>query len=179
MADHDGEVAAAVRDEGERVAGVERQRRQHRKDLAPKILREVRPDRVGVLVRLEEPDAMLFERRAERFPPAGRLILHQPRGAAANRGELLRGRETVGRQVLRPGALLLQQRRDAHHVELVEVRRDDGQEFHALEQRVIVRGRLIEHALVELEPAQLAVDVARRIAQVARRRLDRSGKWAD
>ena len=36
---------------------------------------------------------------------------------------------------------------------------DDGEKLHALEQRMIVLDRLVEHALVELQPAQLAVDV--------------------
>ena len=46
----------------------------------------------------------------------------------------------------------------------------DGEELDALEQRMRGVARLREHALVELEPAQLAVDVQRRVLQV--RRID-------
>ena len=122
---------------------------------------------------------MVFERGPQRLAPAGGLILHQPRGTPPDRGELLRGRQPVGGEVFRPRALLLQQRRDPHHVELVEVRGNDGQEFHALEQRVIVRGRLIEHALVEFQPTQLAVDVVRGVAELELCVFDRLGKRAD
>ena len=51
------------------------------------------------------------------------------------------------------------QPRDAHHEELVEIAREDRQEVGALEHRE--RGILgeLEHALVEREPAQFAVEV--------------------
>jgi hypothetical protein len=55
--------------------------------------------------------------------------------------------------------------RDAHHEELVEVAREDREEVGALEQRQrVVLGEL-EHALVEREPRQLAVEesVARQL----------------
>ena len=49
---------------------------------------------------------------------------------------------------------------DAHHEELVEVRGEDREEVRALEDRQPrVLGEL-EHALVEREPAELAVEVA-------------------
>ena len=49
---------------------------------------------------------------------------------------------------------------DAHHEELVEVRGEDREEVRALEDRAArVLGEL-EHALVEREPAELAVEVA-------------------
>ena len=52
----------------------------------------------------------------------------------------------------------------AHHEELVEVAVEDGDELHALVQRHGVVERLLEHALVELEPGQLTV---LRVAEVA------------
>ena len=42
----------------------------------------------------------------------------------------------------------------------------DAEELHALEQRMRWVARLGEHALVELQPAQLAIDVERRILEV-------------
>ena len=42
------------------------------------------------------------------------------------------------------------------------------EELHALEQRMRGIVRLGEHALVELEPAQLAVDVQRRVLEIGR-----------
>ena len=70
-------------------------------------------------------------------------------------------------------ALFAHQRGDANHEELVEIRADDREELDALEQRVRLVERLIEHALVELEPAQFAVDEQRGVLKVA------DGGWSD
>ena len=67
-----------------------------------------------------------------------------------------------------PGAILLQERRHAHHEELVEVGGDDGQELDALEQGMGLVECLIQDPLVELQPAQLPVDVERRVLEVGR-----------
>ena len=58
-----------------------------------------------------------------------------------------------------PRVLEIVESRDAHHEELVEVRRVDRAELHALEQR---RGRILgdlEDAVVEVQPRELAVEV--------------------
>ena len=54
------------------------------------------------------------------------------------------------------------QARHAHHVELVEVGGGDRQEAQALEQRMALVLGFLEHAPVELEPGQLAVEKAAR-----------------
>src|SRR3712207_8029033 len=48
---------------------------------------------------------------------------------------------------------------DADHVELVEVAGEDRQELHPLQQGEGVVLRQLEHAGVEVQPRQLAVDV--------------------
>ena len=50
--------------------------------------------------------------------------------------------------------------RDAHHEELVEVAREDREEVRALEDRQPLILGQFEHALVEREPAELAVEIA-------------------
>ena len=75
--------------------------------------------------------------------------------------ELLGGVHAVGGVVLRldPGVQLLLQSGDPHLEEFVEVAAENGEELEALEQRVGgVRG-FFQHARVELEPGQLAVQV--------------------
>ena len=47
----------------------------------------------------------------------------------------------------------------------------DGEELHPLEERMRRVERLVEDALVEFQPAQLAVDVERRILEVSRIKL--------
>ena len=50
---------------------------------------------------------------------------------------------------------------DAHHEELVEVRREDRAELHALEQRLARVGGEVEDAVVQVEPRELAVEERR------------------
>jgi hypothetical protein len=45
-----------------RVARIERQRRQQREDLTPKVLGEIRADGVRVVFGIDEADAVLLER---------------------------------------------------------------------------------------------------------------------
>ena len=69
-------------------------------------------------------------------------------------------------RVLDPGVDLVAQTRDAHHVVLVEVCRVDRAELDALEQwGPLVLGQL-QHALVEVEPRQLAIQVERGVVQL-------------
>ena len=79
---------------------------------------------------------------------------------AADRAELLAEVEAVGRGGAQTGGELLQQPRDPHLEELVEVVAQDGEELRPLEQRqlgVLGQG---EHAGHEVEPRQLAVEEA-------------------
>ncbi len=66
----------------------------------------------------------------------------------------------VGRGILRLQAVvkLRLEPGDADLEELVEVRRRDRQEPEPLQERIRRVARLLEHTLVEVEPAQLAVD---------------------
>src|SRR5262249_56306891 len=50
------------------------------------------------------------------------------------------------------------QKGHALHEELVEVRRDDRQELQALEQRRALVERLVQHAAVEREPSEVAIE---------------------
>ena len=59
------------------------------------------------------------------------------------------------------GCNLIVQRRNSHLIELIEVRSADCQKTKTLEQWHIFADREREHALVEVEPTQLAVDEAR------------------
>ena len=68
------------------------------------------------------------------------------------------------------GLHLLLQAADADHEELVEVGAEDGQELEPLQQRHLRVLGLLQHAAVELQPAQLAVDVQGRIVKCRHRR---------
>ncbi len=168
VADDDREVAAQVRDVRERMPGVERQRRQDRQDLGTEVVREVCRDLRRVLLGVEDVHALAGQGRAQLLPPAPLQRAHHLGGPGAGGSQLLLGVQAVRADVLDAGAILLQQRGDAHHEELVEVRGDDGQELDAFEQGMCRVERLVEHTLVELQPAQLTVDVERRMFEVGR-----------
>ena len=116
---------------------------------------------------VDHPDAVLGERGAHARPPTARecrraqLARALGRCARASRA----GESPSAPARVDAGVHLVVQAGHAHHEELVEVGRVDREELHALEQRrALVLGQL-EHALVELEPGQLAV---RRRARASR-----------
>ena len=47
---------------------------------------------------------------------------------------------------------------DAHLEELIQVRADDAEELHPLQQGVLRVERLLQHAVIELQPAQFPID---------------------
>ena len=71
-------------------------------------------------------------------------------GRSRSRIRTSRSRPSAGR--------ILAQHRHALHEELVEVRGEDGEELHPLEQRRALIERFRQHTPVELEPAQVAID---------------------
>ena len=87
------------------------------------------------------------------------LLLDHAMGALAD-GRQLRGgghaRGIAAAHAFRPGA---HQAGHADQEELVQVGTDDGQELDAFQQRHVVGQPLAEDAVVELQPAQLAVEV--------------------
>jgi hypothetical protein len=52
---------------------------------------------------------------------------------------------------------------DTHFEKFIEVRTYDAEELQSFQQRIVRIARFIQHALIELEPAQLAVEKVRRI----------------
>ena len=87
-------------------------------------------------------------------------------GATLDLGELLVHGHPVGAQRGNTGSTLLDQAADSDLKELVEVAARDGEELRPLEQRArAVLGEL-EHAGVEVEPAEVPVDVPMPAAEV-------------
>ena len=89
------------------------------------------------------------------------LARHQAVDVDADRGELLRDGESVDRAFFNADQLVRLQASHPNHEEFVEVVGRDRQEAQPLEQRVAGIGRLLEHAAIECEPRQLAIEVAR------------------
>ncbi len=90
--------------------------------------------------------------------------------------------QMFGTSVMQGAGYLLFQNRHADHEKLVEIREQDGEELDAFEQRVVGVLRLFEHAALEGQQAQLAVDVQVEVVG-GKRKLDqpRDGvqeKWS-
>ncbi len=170
-AQHDGQgqpQADQVR-EGPARARREREGREQRKDLLGKALLEA-----DLLVLLElfpaqDPGPPLRQRRKELLPEQG--ILAGDERAHAHRHEV---EELLGRQTLlgvpHPSARdLVLEAAHPHDEELVGVAGEDRQEAEALEERHLAILRHLQNPLVEVQDAQLEVQVV--VGSLAR--LDR------
>ena len=146
--DDDREILAAIRDERKRMPGVERQRRQHGADVDVEMPLEIRAVVVGVVAGIENDDALVGKLSAQRLLPEFRQLREHRRGAVA--------RARVGLV-------------EAHHEKLVEVVGGDAEELGALEQRMAGPG-LLQHPLIEGQPAELPVEIQRRIPEIGIRR---------
>ena len=157
VAHRHGERERKVADVRERMAGVHGERRQHREYLVEEAATQLdvalRP-----LVVAHDADAFLGELLADLGVRLGVLGDHrqEPR---PHRIEGLSGAHPVRCGVGAAGRDLLLQAGDADLEELVEVAGEDGQEAGSFEERVALIDGLEQHAIVELEPGQLAIDV--------------------
>jgi hypothetical protein len=86
------------------------------------------------------------------------LIFDELQDAFAELFELIGGRKAAGVGRFASAALHEQKAADAHLEKLVEVRGGDGEKFHSLQQWHIAALRLVQDALVELDPGKLAVE---------------------
>jgi len=86
--------------------------------------------------------------------------VRQSRHRLADARELFGRRQPVGATRHDALAHLADQAGDPHHEEFVEVVGRDRQEAHALEQRMVAVGGFLEHAPIEVQPGQFAVDEA-------------------
>ena len=179
----DREVERQVRDVRERVRGVDGERREHREDaVVEHACRGVRASSASSSSQLREADAGFLER--------GRDLLgehRRPGGShsSSTRARIARSCSTWSRPSGDGGAQarreLLLEPGDPHLEELVEVLAEDREELGPLEQRE--RGVLgeREHPRVEVEPRELAVQVAGAVGDAGVRRpagsmrLKRSG----
>src|SRR5499425_2290798 len=137
---------------------VDGERSEDRQQGAPEIILEELLLRLAGFLGPEEEDTLGGKEGLDFLQEATMLLVHQLVYARDHRGHGLCGREPV-----RPGVLIA--RVDAtlelghpHHEELVQIRAEDGEELHPLEQRHARILRFLEHAAIELEPRQLTID---------------------
>jgi hypothetical protein len=184
VADHDGEVERQPGDVRERVRGVDRQRGEHREDLVAEVVAQPVP-LGGVEVRpTHDLDALGRQRGGDLLQEAVGVPAHELGGPLGDHLQLLPGGEPVGAADRQAGLHAPLQAGDPHHVELVQVAGEDGQELGPLQQR---RAGILgqrQDARVEVEPGQLPVEetvLGQRLVQRrqrVRRRRGAAGRLA-
>ncbi len=160
VADNDRKVEGKIRDIWKGVRGIDGKWREDRKDLIDEHVEQVgavgRVERFG----LHELDPGCVEFRNDLCAEHGALARRQLGNARTNLAELLVWIKTVGREPAHLGYDLLHQSGDADLEEFVEVLAENCQVLRALEDRLgLVLGEG-EHASVEIEPRQLAIEKA-------------------
>src|SRR5689334_13984104 len=158
----DREVEALVEHARERMRRIQADRREHRKQLAEKVVADPLALRGVPFLALGKDDAFGGERGQQHLVEQAVLLGDERVRLAAHRLEHLAGAAAVGACVRQREVHSLLKAGDADLEELVEVRRHDGDEAQPLEQRHGVVGRLRQHPGVEREDAELAVGVLRR-----------------
>ena len=161
------QAQAEIGDEGKGMRRIDGERRQHREDLAHEALFEPGAVFGPQLLGPDHRDARLAHLLAQ-HAPRHLLVAHQLAGALVDRRELLRRGQAVLAGRRDAGEHLALEAGHPDHEELVQIVRRDRQEAQPLEQRMAGTVGLLEHALVEGKPAQLAIDESRRRLSVNR-----------
>ena len=163
---------------GKGSPGPDRQRREHRVDLA--VERSLTARRSAALQVGVAGRPRCRPRRARAAAPrarCGSARRSARRTRSAMRSSTSLAAELVGRRRQAARLERVLHRRHAHHEELVQVAREDREELAALEQgHARVAGER-QDAGVEVEPRELAVDVERRVGELRGRREPRE-RWS-
>lgn len=156
----DSEVEAQPADVRERVRRIDRERGQNREHLLGEVSGQALLLVVRQIVPPDDRNAFGSQSGQDRVEEDEGVAARDLLGAARDERELRSWRQPVGGADRQAGLGATLEAGDAHHVELVEIRSEDGEELGAFEQR---QRRVLgqrEHPRVEVEPAQFAVEVA-------------------
>ena len=170
-----GQRKAGVGDEGEGMGWVNREGREHGKDVAQEVVFEKLQVAPGEFGAGGDQDAFGLHLAAQALEH--RLLhLHQVAGIGVNEGQLFGGAEAIfgGGGIAR-----LHQRAqacDADGVKLIEVGGRDGQEPQPFQKRHGGVGRLFQNAPVEGQPRDFAVEKAARAGGFLGRKDNRLGE---
>ena len=134
------------------------ERRQDREHLLAVVAREALLLGGCELVPRQQDDALLLQFRQNGVDRVMCVLVLQTVCGLADRAQLLTRAQAGGRRHGDARVDTALQAGDADHEELVKVRGEDRGEVGALEQGHVFVLRTFEHALVELEPAELAVE---------------------
>ena len=160
VAHHHGQVQRQARDVRKRVRRVHRQRGEHREDLFGEVSRQPQSLLIIEIGPGDKGDVVLVQLGAHRVEADPGLASGELPAAHCDLGQLILRGQAVRAAHRQPRFLPALEPGDAHHVELVLVRREDRQELGPLQQRLAgVLGER-QYPGVEVEPGQFAVEVA-------------------
>ena len=146
---------------GNGMRRIDRLRGQHAGDLVVEMPLEPGVVGLAVISSLPSTSTPASRKRLAQIRPDALLAGGERVRLGGDRGELLGRGQAVGRALLDARELLALEAGDADHEEFVEIVARDGEEAQPLEQGMGRVARLLEHAPVEGEPGQLAVEIAR------------------
>ncbi len=130
---HHRQIQAAIRDMRERMAGIDSQGSQHRKNLVLKIgLHRDALDGVQLFV-VQNVNMFRREQRQQFMSPEVARLLHKGKQFLAHIIELLLTRQSVRAERRHMGHRLVFQASQANHYELIKIRIKDREEFHSLQ----------------------------------------------
>ena len=137
---------------------IERDRREHGEDVLHEVILQISALGWGQFCRAEPSDAFLLEQRDELL--AENLMLPADEGGGAIMDAIPLQAGCQAAEIFGPQAFFTHELKsaDTHHEEFIKVRGGDGQELHALQHGQLSTGRLIEHAFIEGEPAEFAIE---------------------
>ncbi len=159
IAQQHAEAEREVGDVGEGTAEADDQRGQGREYLLVEAGVDFAPLALARALQRDDADPFLLEGRPQGAVEAAVQAGVELQHARLDRVDLLARGEVVGAARVDPGVELVEQPGDPDHEELVQVGGIDRAEAEPLQQRHCgVLGQL-EHALVEVEPGELAVEV--------------------
>ncbi len=162
----DHQVEREVGDERERVRGIDGLGRDQREDVLEVVLAQVGAVLARQVVVAGDDDVVLAQLLDETRHQVVHALLERAHDLI-RLADLLPGGATVHGQLGHARALLLLEAADALHEELVEIRRRDGQELDALEQRRAPVLTLVQDAPVEVQPGELAVEIELGVHELA------------
>ena len=167
---HHGEGEAQVRDVGKGMPGIDRERGEDREDIGVEVAVQMLPVGAGEVGDVPvQDDAVRRQGREHLGHQAVAMAHHHLAHGAGDGADLGLGGHAVGGPLHDAGRHLLLEPGDPHLEELVQIAAEDGEELDALEQRCPRVERLVQDPPVELEPAQLPVEVQRGVPQVGGR----------
>ena len=154
------EVQRVAGNVGERVRGVDGERREHGEDLLAVVARETFLLGGSEPVPAEQYDVLVSEGGEQLLGDVVRVLVLQAVRLLADGTQLLAGAQAAGRGDGDAGVDTALEAGDADHEEFIEVGGEDRGEIAAFQQRLVFVLGEFEDSLVELQPAEFSVEIA-------------------